>query len=65
LHPKRRSSRHLFDIGITSIHRLLLLGVAISSMPAMGDSGARFAGLQNDVVFADYPVLSSSAELLQ
>jgi hypothetical protein len=34
-------------------------------MPAMGDSGAKFAGLQNDVVFSDYAVLSSSTELLQ
>jgi len=47
------------------IQRLLLwLGVMISPLPAIGDTGAEFAGLQNDVVFSDYSVLSSSTELL-
>src|SRR5258707_1156967 len=61
----RRSSRHRFDIGMKLIQRLLLwLGAIISPLPAIADPGAEFAGLQNDVVFSDYSVLSSSAELL-
>jgi pimeloyl-ACP methyl ester carboxylesterase len=50
---------------MTFTQRLLLwLGVMISPLPAMGDTGAESAGLQNDVVFSDYSVLSSSTELL-
>jgi dienelactone hydrolase len=47
------------------IQRLLLwLGVMICPPTAMGDTGAEFAGLENDVVFSDYSALSSSRELL-
>src|SRR5258706_9797477 len=50
---------------MTLIQRLLLwLGIMISPLPAIGDPGAELAGLQNDVVFSDYSVLSSSTELL-
>jgi predicted esterase len=50
---------------MTLIQRLLLwLGVMISPLSAIGDTVAEFAGLQNDVVFSDYSVLSSSTELL-
>jgi predicted esterase len=50
---------------MTLIQRLLLwLGVMISPLPAIGDTWPEFAGLQNDVVFSDYSVLSSSTELL-
>lgn len=50
---------------MTLIQRLSLwLGVMISPLPAMGDTGAEFAGLHNDVVFSGYSVLSSSPELL-
>jgi predicted esterase len=50
---------------MTKIQRLLLwLGVAISSMPAIGDTVAGFTGLQSDVVFSDYSPLSGSAELV-
>jgi hypothetical protein len=50
---------------MTKIQRLLLwLGVAICSMPAIGDTVAGFTGLQSDVVFSDYSPLSGSAELV-
>jgi pimeloyl-ACP methyl ester carboxylesterase len=44
--------------------RLLPLSWGIVFMaPAIGDTGGALTGLQNDVVFADYSALSSSAEL--
>jgi len=50
---------------MTLTQRLLLwLGVVVLPIPATGDTGAEFTGLQSDVVFSDYTPLSSSAELV-